>query len=241
MQTGIYSAVSGGLAAQSRLDAVANNLANASTPGFKAERFVQRADVAGNPAPRAPVVSTSIARGRSETDFSQGPLEHTGNPLDVALSGPGFLVVATDRGERLTRRGNLGLDAGGFLSTSDGLRLQGEGGEISVPAGPVAIDPDGTVRANGQSVGKLRVVTVQDPAQLVRESGTLFAAGSQPLTSAAAGDVQVVQGAVEGANVSPVQGLVALIDVMRGFEAYVRAAERLDQTTARAITEVGRV
>jgi flagellar basal-body rod protein FlgF len=240
MDAGIYAAVSGSLAAQVRLEAIANNLANASTPGFKAERFVQWVDpVAAEATPG--VTAAPIARGRLETDFSQGPLEATGNALDVALSGPGFLVVETARGERLTRRGALAVDPEGYLTTGDGLRVQGEGGDLRVGGGPLAIAPDGTVRAGAARVGALRIVTVREPGALVREGGTLFAPGGEALAEAAPGEVRVVQRALEGANVSPVESLVALIDTLRGFEAYVHAAERLDQAAARAIGDVGRV
>jgi len=237
----MYSAVSGSLSALNRLDAIANNIANASTPGFKAERFVQRADRAGSTLAAATAVPTPIARGRLETDFSQGAVQPTGNPLDVAISGPGFLVVDGDHGERLTRRGSLAIDAEGFLTTSDGLRVQGDGGDLQVGDGPIGIGTDGSVRVGDLTVGRLRVVTVRDPQALVREGGTMFAPGGQVPTNATADEVRVVQGAVEQANLSPVESLVAMIDTLRGFEAYMHTAERLDQVAARAITDVGRV
>jgi len=244
MNAGIYSAVSGGVMALTRLDAITNNLANASTPGFKAERVAQRAVAVGTTSD-ATAVDTPITRVVVETDFSQGPIEPTGNPLDVALDGNGFLVVDSPRGERLTRRGNFEIDAEGFLATKDGWRVQGENGDLRVgggaSTGPLVISPDGSVRAGDLSAGKLRIVTVADPGKLVREGGTVFAAGSLPLVAAAQGDASVRQGALEGANASPVESLVRLIDTMRGYEAYMRAAERLDQVSGRAVSDVGRV
>ncbi len=244
MNAGIYSAVSGSVTALTRLDAITNNLANASTPGFKAERLVQRAVAVGT-VPTATAVPTPIARAVLETDFSQGPIEPTENPLDIALDGKGFLVVDGPRGERLTRRGNLEIDSEGFLATKDGWRVQGENGDLRVGGGigggPLVISPDGTVRAGDLTAGKLRIVTVADPSKLVREGGTTFAAGALPLVDAAPGDVTVRQGAVEGANASPIESLVALIETMRGYEAYMRAAERLDQVSGRAVSDVGRV
>jgi flagellar basal body rod protein FlgG len=241
MDAGIYSAMSGSVAAQTRLDALANNLANASTAGFKAERVLQRAERAGDVTPPPNAVPTPVTKERVETDFSQGPIESSGNPFDVALAGEGFFVVHTDRGERLTRSGNFVVDAGGYLAASDGSRVQGTGGDISIPAGSVAIASDGTIRVGDQRVGQLRVVTVQDPTQLVRESGTRFAPGTEAPADVAPGKTRVVQGAVEGANLAPVEGLVALIETVRGFETYMRAAERLDAMTQKAITDVGRV
>ncbi len=241
MNAGIYSAVSGGVSALTRLDAITNNLANASTPGFKAERLVQRAVPVGTAPPSDTAVPTPITKGTLETDFTQGPIESTGNPLDIALSGPGFLVVDGPQGERLSRRGNLALDTEGFLTTSDGARIQGDGGDLHLGNGPIAIGADGTLRAGDLTVGKLRLVTVADPSALVREGGTTFAAGGQALTDADAGGVYVLQGSLEGANLSPVENLVALIDTMRGFEAYMQAAQRLDQATGKAISDVGKV
>ncbi|MBP1690026.1 MAG: flagellar basal-body rod protein FlgF, partial [Deltaproteobacteria bacterium] len=170
-----------------------------------------------------------------------GPISKSGNPLDVALAGDGFLVVKTERGERLTRSGSLSIDSAGYLATADGNRVQGTSGDIRVPESPVVIAADGSVRAGEQRVGQLRLVNVDDPAQLVRESGTRFAPGNQVPADAAPGSVRVVQGAIEGANLAPVEGLVALIETVRGFETYMRAAERLDQVTAKAISDVGRV
>ncbi len=241
MDAGIFSAVSGSLAAQTRLDALANNLANASTAGFKAERVLQRAERAGEIAPPPTAVPTPVTREHVVTDFSQGPVNTSGNPLDVALAGEGFFVVLTDRGERLTRSGSFTIDSQGYLAANDGSRVQGTSGDISIPESPVVIATDGSVRAGEQRVGQLRIVTVEDTAKLLRESGTRFAPGAQVPADVPIGSVRVVQGAVEGANLSPVEGLVSLIETVRGFETYMRAAERLDQVTAKAIAEVGRV
>ena len=241
MDAGIFSAVSGSMAAQTRLDALANNLANANTPGFKAERVLQRAEKAGEIAPPPTAIPTPVTREFVQTDFTQGPVNQSDNPLDVALAGEGFFVVKTERGERLTRSGNFTIDAEGYLATSDGSRVQGTSGDISIPESPVVIASDGTVRAGEQRVGQLRVVTVEKVEALLRENGTRFAPGAQVPADAPVGSVRIIQGAVEGANLSPVEGLVSLIETVRGFETYMRAAERLDQVTAKAIAEVGRV
>ena len=124
---------------------------------------------------RATAVPTPVTHENVVTDFSQGAISKSGNPLDVALAGDGFLVVKTDRGERLTRSGNFSIDSAGYLATADGSRVQGTSGDISIPKSPVVIAADGSVRAGDQRVGQLRLVTVDDPTQLVRESGTRFA------------------------------------------------------------------
>jgi len=239
---GVYSAVSGSLSALERLDAITNNLANASTPGFKAQLAVQRAAAAGA---HASTVATPINRSHVETDFSQGSLEPTGSPLHLALSGPGFFVVAGAGGERLTRRGSFSLDAQGFLVTSDGARVQGDGGDLALGDaandGPIHIAPDGTIEVGENNVGKVRVVALDDQQQLRREGNGEFAAPGIALQDAPEGSFQVRQGALEKTNTSTVANLVALIDTLRGFEAYMTATTRLDQVSERAIADVARV
>lgn len=230
MDVGTYAAVSGGITAQERLDAITNNLANASTPGFKAELLAQEA------------LEDGTTKGTLKTNFANGPIEATGNTLDVAISGPGFLVVDTPRGERLTRNGRLALDADGILTTSEGYRVQGEGGsELRVRDGRLTIDPSGAIKSGNQQVGSLRLATVASPDKLTRENGTFFAPGREKLVEVDPQATRIVQSALEGANVSPIESLVALIETMRGFEAYMQAAQKLDDMTGRAITDVGRV
>ncbi len=245
MNHGIYSAVSGSLSAQKRIDAIASNLANASTPGFKAQLLLQRAASPATPVSSTTGVATPINRSQLQTDFGQGPLQRTGNPLDLALSGPGFFVVAGPEGERLTRRGSFAIDEAGFLVSSDGRRVQGSSGDLAITTsgsapGSIQIGNDGTVQVGDSSVGKLRVVTVADPQALERQGDSLYASRGQAPSDAPPESVDVNQGALEGANVSPVECLVELIETMRGYEAYVNAASRLDDVMGRATTEIAR-
>jgi len=241
MNAGLYSAVSGSIAAQTRLDVIANNLAYSTTSGFKGERFVQVAERVSATETSPVAVPTPITRGGLYTDFAQGKVLPTGSPLDVAITGDGFFVVLGESGERLTRRGGLAIDAEGFLVSQEGMRVQGEGGDLELPPGDLSIAANGAVSVNGVEVGKLRIGTVPDPARLGRDSGTLFNPGNQQITDVDPALVQITQGAIEGSNVSPVKALAEMIETVRGFEAYMRAAERLDEMTARAVTEVGRV
>ncbi len=246
MSHAVHSAVSGGLSALERLDALTNNLANASTPGFKAQLVVQRARAAAHAHSGAAAVATPITRGHLETDFSQGSLETTGDPLHFAISGPGFFVIETEAGERLTRRGSFSLDAQGFLVTAEGERVQGDGGDLALgdavtDEGPIHVAPDGTIEVGRNRIGRLRVVTVADPQALVREGASRFAAPGQTLEDAPDGGFVVRQGALERSNASPITNLVALIETLRGFEAYMTATTRLDQVNERAIADVARV
>jgi flagellar basal body rod protein FlgG len=248
MNRAVYTAASGGMAALARLDAVAQNLANVGTIGYKGERVLFRVRpldetaAAGAPQPIIDRTAAQVAEVATIRDFAQGPVRTSGNALDAAITGEGFFVVATPRGERYTRQGNFSLDREGFLVTQHGERVQGDGGDIRVGEGTVAIGEDGTVSVDGGSVGRLKLVGFGDAPALIAEGSSLFAAarGAVPVPlDTTAG--RLVPEAIEGANVDAVTGMIELVDVSRGFETYMRAIERLDAIAARAINEVGRV
>jgi flagellar basal-body rod protein FlgF len=248
MNRGIYTVASGGLAAQARMEAVAQNLANVGTAGYKAERLVFRVKPLTRQAEEPgldPVVdrtAAQVAEVATVRDFTTGPIHTSGNPLDVAIEGDGFFAVATPRGERYTRAGNFSLDADGTLITQSGDRVQGENGDLTLPKGDVVIAEDGSVRVDGNEVGRLKLVGFGNPPALVPEGATLFAPAPKaipaPLDASA---VHLHAGALEGANVDAVTGMVELVDVARGYESYMHALQRLDQVTQRSIDDVGRV
>ena len=247
MNRAVYAVTSGGLAAEARLEAVAQNLANLGTAGYKAERLVFRVrPLDGGPAVEidpvlgrtaAQVVETATVR-----DFSQGPVRPSGNPLDAAILGEGFFAVATPRGERYTRAGSFTRDGDGYLVTQHGERVQGEQGDLQLGVGEAAIGGDGTVVVDGARVGRLKVVGFGAEPALLPEGATLFApvpgTAATPLDASA---VQLEGGALEGANVDAVTGMIELVDVARGFEAYMHAMQRLDEVAQRSINDVGRV
>jgi flagellar basal-body rod protein FlgG len=247
MNRAVYTATSGALAALARLDAVAQNLANAQTAGYKAERVVFRVRPLDESAPaeldpELGRTAAQVAQVATIRDFAQGPVRRTDNPLDVAITGDGFFAVATSRGERYTRQGTFTLDAEGYLVTQHGDRVQGENGDLRLGAGDVGIAQDGGVTVDGAPVGRLRLVSFGERPALVAEGAALYApapgAVPAPLDAAAA---RVQAGAVEGANVDAVAGMIELVDVSRSFEAYMRALERVDAVTQRSINEIGRV
>jgi flagellar basal-body rod protein FlgG len=248
MNRAIYTAASGGLAALARLEAVTQNMANVQTAGFKAERVVFRVRPLGESAPaeldpELGRTAAQVAQVATIRDFSQGPVRRTDNPLDVAITGDGFFVVTTARGERYTRQGTFSLDAEGYLVTQHGERVQGENGsDLRIGSGDVSIGADGGVTVDGASVGRLRLVSFGDQPALLAEGAALFkpAPGATP-TPLDATAVQVQGGAIEGANVDAVAGMVELVDVSRGFEAYMHTMEKIDGITQRSINEVGRV
>ncbi len=248
MNRGIYTIASGGVAAQMRLDTVAQNLSNVNTPGYKAERVAFNVMPLQNfPTPVFdPVLAETqplVVGADMRRDFTQGPVTTTGNPLDVAITGHGFFAVATPRGERYTRQGSFIVDSEGFLATPEGFRVQGDQGDLRMGqnGGPIEIGDDGSIRVDEVVVGSLRVMDFGEQPQLVPEGDSLYVpvagSGGTPLTP---DRIQLSQYSLERANVDVVQGMVALVDVSRSFETYMRAITRLDELQQRAINEVGR-
>lgn len=246
MNFAMISAVSGGLAALDRLDAITTNLANVSTVGFKGILHTQVADHANRVQELSSDVRTPINRSRLVGDHSQGPIDRTGNPLHVALDGEGFFVVETPQGERLTRRGTFGLDDEGYLVSAAGHRVQGESGDLELGSAgrrgeAIQIGTDGSIQVGRTRIGKIRVVDGGEPAAMHREAGGLYRAASDDLVPMEDRAFSVQQGATEGSNVSAVEELVAMIETMRGFEAYMNAMDRMDSINERSIRDVGRI
>lgn len=240
MSDGIYSALSGAIAQQRSLDVVANNVANAGTVGFRADRVAFREAVNRNQTGPTPDSLRYVTISRMETDETAGPLTQTGNPLDLALSGEGMFAVRTPRGVRYTRAGSFRMDAEGVVRTSAGHPVLNAGGDASselvVPPGAqqITVGADGSVSADGQVVGQVRVEQFADGA-LQKEGLTLYVAEGRGRPA----EAQVMQGHLEGANVSPVAGMNELISASRSFEAFQRVIQAFKQIDERAAREVG--
>ncbi len=218
----IYLSMSGAKATMQRQDVLANNLANASTTGFRAELQAFRAvPVRGDGAStRAYALETTTGY-----DSSAGPISATGRPLDVAMSGNAWLAVqGLDGTEAYTRMGSLQTDAEGQLMTSGGTTVLGDGGPITIPANTTpSIAPDGTVsvrQANGSitPVGRLKMVTPDAPLQRGDDGLFRAAAGDLPADPTA----RLQDGALEGSNVNPIENMVAMIAAARQFEAQMK-------------------
>lgn len=250
MDRGTYSAASGGLVQLRRLDIINNNLANVNTPGFKRQLLVTEQQTFDETLAKSVARNDPFARGDHDrtpgstnilevTDFSVGPIKNTGNPLDVALRTPNhFFVVNGPQGAVYTRAGNFTLNSEGTLVTQDGFQVQGDGGQITVSGGAPLISPDGSVRVNGQTVGKIQVVNIPDPSQLERVEGTRFrfAQGGAPETVPA----DLVPEAIEMANVSAITSVLELISTHRAFDLYTKSANTIDQMNQVSINQVGR-
>ena len=235
----IYLAMSGAKATMQRQETLANNLANVSTVGFRAELAAFRAVPVEGSGASTRVYSLESTPGY---DASPGQVAATGRNLDVAMRGASWLAVqGRDGTEAYTRGGSLDVDAEGQLVTSSGLLVLGDGGPIQVPPETqVSIAADGTVSAtaaNGRSasIGRLKLVTPEAP--LARSSDGLFRAGDGELAADASARLQ--DGALEGSNVSAVETMVQMIAAARQFEAQMRSlttAEGNDKTASQLLS-----
>jgi flagellar basal-body rod protein FlgF len=210
------------LAAQQRvMDVIANNIANADTPGFKAERvqfsnWLARQSTSGTPAGER---SIAYAQDRATWREQQpGTIAHTGNTFDLALTSNGYFTVNTPNGPRLTRDGRFGLMPNGTISDGAGNAVLDSNGQpivVSQTDTRVSIAGDGTVSSENGQLGKIGVVRPNDPMQLSAEGNTLFRAGSPTAPIVSPG---VVQGSIEDSNVQPVLETTRMLDGLRQFE-----------------------
>jgi len=228
MENAVLVGLSRQVALHRELEIVANNIANLNTTGFKSdgalfEQYLM--PVARDEGFAGSDSRLNFVQDRATwLDFGQGPIQQTGNPLDVALEGSGFLVVQTPRGERYTRNGALQISNTGELVTSEGYKVIGESGPITFQNGDrdIAINADGSIRVReGKSTadssrGKLRIVDFQYPQQLKKDGSSTFEAGAnqQPRPSV---ETRVVQNAVEKSNVQGVLEMTRLIEVSRSY------------------------
>lgn len=237
MTRGLYAAAGGMLIGLSRQEVMANNLANANTPGFKLDRTsigsfqkVLLDNILGDNGQPAAIFQSATVNP-TEVDLQQGPLHETGATLDLAVEGPGWLVVQTETGELYTRNGHLARAADGTLVTSQGYPVLGEGGLIQVPDDEISIDEYGQITAGGQVIDRLRLVEPSDPQAIVKQGESLVSGGGmQPSFGS-----RVRQGWLENANTDTMKIMVEMIAVMRSFEMNQRIIQAQDQTIQQAI------
>lgn len=234
MSNGIYVATQGAVAQSIALDATANNIANATTPGYHAERVTFQEALTN--ARSADIYS--VGQYTTRIDGQEGALTRTDNPLDLALEGDGYFGVQTPNGPRYTRAGNFQLDGQGQIVTSQGFAVRGEGGApITIPeeTKQIHIAADGTVSADALEVGKLELVRFAQ-ANLKREGETLYAAAGRPQ----AGDPPTVRaGTLEASNVNLVRGVVDLVKISRNYEALMRMIQSYHDIEGRAARDLG--
>lgn len=229
------------VALQRQMDVVANNLANVNTTGFKAEQLLfeeyvmpvaRDRDFAW---PDQPLSYTQDWSTRH--DLAGGAVVQTGNPLDVAVQGEGFLAVMTPAGERWTKSGALQIDADGVLVNFDGFPVLGDGGEITFDATEtdIAIAPDGAISSSAGIKGRLQLVEFADPQELVREGSNLYSGGApiEPTRT------RLMQGALEKSNVSGITEMTEMIRVSRAYQSLASMMQRQDEIRRSAVQRLG--
>jgi len=237
MDTSTYIALSGQFARDQEMAVLANNVANMSTPGFKAERMLFSEYLATTPSGTG---LSYVTQAGNNHDMSQGPLSRTGNSLDVALNGQGWLSVTTPGGTSYTRSGHFQLDPQGQIVTSNGYVLQGDGGAaLVVPdnAGEVTINPDGTVATRQGIVGHIPVVTFDNQQFMTADGNGLYNSteAPQPIRT-----TQVMQGMVEESNLQPVLAMTRLMNAAREMTAVKNFAEAENTRLKTAIERLGK-
>ncbi|MFZ5425386.1 MAG: flagellar basal-body rod protein FlgF [Thermodesulfobacteriota bacterium] len=258
MQQSSISALFGALSNETRLNLIANNLANANTAGYKADKVAfqdvfQR--MASDYSPDArndlqqkqllprPLVVAKPRLAEQTIDMTQGSMEATGNPFDLALSGPGFFRVQTPEGQFLTRNGQFYRNNQGQLVTNQGYPLLGQSGTVSIPDGKVvSVTPGGQVLVDNQIVGNIDIVDVAEPQLLKKYGQNMFTGpqGAQPVTQPIdPAKTSVYQGYLERPNIQVVTEMVGMIEAQRSFEAYSKIIQSTQEMDREATTKVG--
>jgi len=226
------------------LEMLANNIANQSSPGFKADRefyslYMSPDAVATAGAGVSPATLPVIER--NWTDFTQGLLNSTGNSLDLAMSGKGFFVVEGQQGPLYTRNGSFQLSPAGVLQTQKGYAvLDTENRPIKVDVSrPVEVTSAGEIRQDGNVVAKLKLVDIQQAGAVEKRDGTYFKL-SDP-TAVSPSPAEVHQGKLEASNVAPAEATIRLVSLMRQFESLQRAMQLGGEMNRRAVEEVAKV
>ncbi len=237
-------------------DIITNNLANASTVGFRKESMVVSSfsdvlnrelgmtgmrQTSGEVVTNGGLEKTGGLNSQTLTNCTQGALKETGNPFDLALSdnGKGMFTIQTPEGIKFTRAGTFHLSTDGHLVTADGSFLLGQKGPIKVNGTDFKVTDDGAIQVNGKEIDKLLVSTFEDGNMMKKAGDTNFAAPDGGVK--ATNHFSVKQGYVEMGNLNSVQEMVDLLMVMRNFEANQKALQSHDQRLQKAVNELGKV
>jgi flagellar basal-body rod protein FlgG len=258
MLRNVYAPLSAGVGQERLLEILANNMANANTTGYKEDQVSFRGLEADpwpnyeNPLPPAPFKMdmqevyplhgnemgyVSVADVR--TDYSQGSLRRTDNPLDLAMQGDGFFAVMTPFGERFTRDGSFTLNRDGMLTTKSGSPIQGEKGAIvGLQEGSVRILPSGEVYSGEKYIDKIKTVEFKDKSALQRLGGNLYIHDGSPQNVMPAKG-EITQGHIEVSNVNPMKNMTAMIIAHRTYEALQKTIKTHDDNLGLTSSKVG--
>jgi flagellar basal-body rod protein FlgG len=237
-----------------RLGVVSNNIANANTAGYKADRLPDEVGKSldlmrwavddgsnGNPVG---TITLGPKSGLSSLDLTPGPIQETGNALDLAIAGTGFFAVQGADGQtRYTRDGGFHLDADGSLRARDGSAVLNDSGQpIQLPAGgQIEVGADGSLSVDGAvTADRLQVVDFAPGQQLLKQGNGMFTPANGGLPQPATG-TQLYQGFLEGSNVDMTESMVQTMNLVRAYEANQHLLQVQDQTLARAVNDIGKV
>jgi len=242
MLKGLYQSASAMLPRLKQQEAIANNLANASSPGFRKDMiFTQELSRAQAKQTIRKTDWENPMIDQVYTSFEQGPLDKTENALDLAIEGDGFFVYETETGETVySRAGNLAIDTQGYLVNADGQRLQSDGGAISVGTGTVSVSEAGQVSVDNVLQASIQVVDFDDKTILEKSGSTGFTP-PEGIEPAAAVNFAIRQGYLETANVEIIQEMVNMIISYRNYEADAQATKAQDESLAKLMANVGRL
>jgi len=231
---GLTDSIESMLAQEQRLNQVTNNLANADTTGFKKDAVSFQEMLYQASANRQ-----RVGKGlKILTDHGQGVVRMTGNPLDMAIAGEGFFRVQTAQGVRYTRAGNFQLNGEGQLVMPNGNQVLGDNGPIVLTSPEFTVDAHGRILVDGNQVGQLSIVTVDDLKMLEKEGESLFRLkeGGQEV---AAQNFTLKQGFLEQSNVNTVEEMTEMIEILRAYEGQQKMIRALDELDDLAVRRVG--
>lgn len=235
-----YIGLSQQVALTSMMNVTANNIANMSTPGYKGQRtlFVDYLNKGKDAGPKDAV--HQVQDYATYRDTTQGSLQMTSNPLDVAIEGKGYFAVTTPTGTAYTRNGSFAMSADGTLITKQGYPVQGDGGgNLVIPEGSkhITITPDGQISTEQGEVGQLKVADFADPQSMQELGDGLYSAtGEIPVEN-----VRMVQSSVEGSNVNPILEMNRMVEVLRAYQSTYRMLTNDHERIRGAIQKLTRV
>lgn len=257
MVRGLYTAYTGMINQQKRMDTVTNNLANASTTGYKREGVTSKSfkEVLGVKIKDLSVpylnedigyMSLGVKIGENYTDYSQGSFKETGNTYDLGLDGQGFFAISfTDKNGnesvKYTRDGQFTTDVDGYLRTLEGDYVQGDAGNIMIPtdAQQVSINQQGEIYADGEYVDTIQIVDFEDYNYIKKYGENLYdiVDGATEIES----DAKIRQGYLEMSNINVVNEMVEMITISRAYESNQKLIQTTDSMLEKSVNEVGKV
>jgi flagellar basal-body rod protein FlgF len=234
MDKAIYIALSGAILKHSQMEVISQNLANASSVGYKKDKVSFRDYLLSGDSENNPQDGRAMSQlSGIKTDFSEGNIIRTGNTLDIAIDGNGFIAL---EGDRYTRRGDLKRSNEGYLTTFNGIKVLGSSGPVNLPAGNIQITNTGDVLVNGVQTNTIKVLEFPSTENMKKMGEGVFYTQDQGVKS----NSFVKQTYLEASNVDVVREMVSMIDALREFESYQKAIQAFDEAADKVNNELGR-